>query len=377
MRRENEEREQREQARLREEEMRRMDEQVARERKAKEERERQAATAELRKLQGRAFDEKEAAGLSLMELNVRVLSARDVAKKEREERVAKDSERQLFLARALREAALPGLKELFATQHATEVAYWEQAFETQYEQKKKQNEKLAVLKPVCERLQAHLEGYAMGVVTRRAEAVREVVEKRFEEAEAKRKAEEEKRRAEEEERRRVEEERRRVEEEKRRVEDEKGNEEEKKETEEEKKREEKKGETKEETKPAEEEPAEEKKAEEEKEPEEKEKAEEKKPEEQKVEEKPEEKEEKGTPDLEVKNNGIEIKMWMKCEEGSCVLDVERSGSYDSFSDLTDCETSVQLKYKDKSYMLPTPLRTDHDTLKEEALHVSLFALLDG
>ena len=145
-----------------------------------------------------------------------------------------------------------------------------------------------------------------------------------------------------------------------------GAEEKKLEESEEEKREEKKGETKEETKPAEEEPAEEK-----------EKAEEKKPEEQKVEEKPEEKEEKGTPDLEVKNNGIEIKMWMKCEEGSCVLDVERSGSYDSFSDLTDCETSVQLKYKDKSYMLPTPLRTDHDTLKEEALHVSLFALLDG
>ena len=158
-----------------------------------------------------------------------------------------------------------------------------------------------------------------------------------------------------------------------------GAEEKKLEESEEEKREEKKGETKEETKPAEEkQPAEEKKAEEEKEPEEKEKAEEKKPEEQKVEEKPEEeKEEKGTPDLEVKNNGIEIRMWMKCEKGSCVLDVERSGSYDSFSDLTDCETSVQLKYKDKSYMLPTPLRTDHDTLKEEALHVSLFALLDG
>ena len=162
-----------------------------------------------------------------------------------------------------------------------------------------------------------------------------------------------------------------------------GAEEKKLEESEEEKREEKKGETKEETKPAEmkepaeEEPAEEKKAEEEKEPEEKEKAEEKKPEEQKVEEKPEEKEEKGTPDLEVKNNGIEIKMWMKCEEGSCVLDVERSGSYDSFNDLTDCETSVQLKYNDKRYMLPTPLRTDHDTLKEEALHVSLFALLDG
>ena len=36
-----------------------------------------------------------------------------------------------------------------------------------------------------------------------------------------------------------------------------------------------------------------------------------------------------------------------------------------------------MKYNDKRYMLPTPLRTDHDTLKEEALHVSLFALLDG
>ena len=152
-----------------------------------------------------------------------------------------------------------------------------------------------------------------------------------------------------------------------------GAEEKKLEESEEEKREEKKGETKEETKPAEEEPAEE-------EPEEKkdeEKKEETKVEEKEVEEKPEEKEEKGTPDLEVKNNGIEIKMWMKCEEGSCVLDVERSGSYDSFSDLTDCETSVQLKYNDKRYMLPTPMRTDHDTLKEEALHVSLFARLDG
>ena len=101
-------------------------------------------------------------------------------------------------------------------------------------------------------------------------------------------------------------------------------------------------------------------------------------EEEKVEEKPEEeKEEKGVPDLEVKNNGIEIRMWMKCEEGSCVLDVERSGSYDSFSDLCDCETSVKVKYNDKSYMLPTPMRTDHDTLKEEALHVTLLTRLDG
>ena len=87
-------------------------------------------------------------------------------------------------------------------------------------------------------------------------------------------------------------------------------------------------------------------------------------EEEKEEEKePEEKEEKGTPDLEVKNNGIEIKMWMKCEEGSCVLDVERSGSYDSFNDLTDCETSVKVKCRNQEYMVPTPLSVHKDTLK--------------
>ena len=85
----------------------------------------------------------------------------------------------------------------------------------------------------------------------------------------------------------------------------------------------------------------------------------------------EEKEEKGTPDLEVKNNGIEIKMWMKCEEGSCVLDVERSGSYDSFSDLTDCETSVKVKCRNQEYMVPTPLSVHKDTLKPFVICVSV------
>ena len=150
-----------------------------------------------------------------------------------------------------------------------------------------------------------------------------------------------------------------------------GAEEKKLEESEEEKREEKKGETKEETKPAEEEPAEEKKAEEEKEPEEKEKAEEKKPEEQKVEEKPEEKEEKGTPDLEVKSNGIEIKMWMKCEEGSCVLDVERSGSYDSFNDLTDCETSVKVKCRNRTYSVPMPKSVDKTIFVSSIVSVSV------
>ena len=95
-------------------------------------------------------------------------------------------------------------------------------------------------------------------------------------------------------------------------------------------------------------------------------------EEEKEEEKePEEKEEKGTPDLEVKNNGIEIKMWMKCEEGSCVLDVERSGSYDSFNDLTDCDTSVKVKCRNQEYMVPTPLSVHKDTLKPFVICVSV------
>ena len=95
-------------------------------------------------------------------------------------------------------------------------------------------------------------------------------------------------------------------------------------------------------------------------------------EEEKEEEKePEEKEEKGTPDLEVKNNGIEIRMWMKCEEGSCVLDVERSGSYDSFNDLTDCETSVKVKCRNQEYMVPTPLSVHKHTLKPFVICVSV------
>ena len=82
-------------------------------------------------------------------------------------------------------------------------------------------------------------------------------------------------------------------------------------------------------------------------------------------------EEKGTPDLEVKNNGIEIKMWMKCEEGSCVLDVERSGSYDSFSDLTDCETSVKVKCRNRTYSVPMPKAVDKTIFVSSIVSVSV------
>lgn len=197
-----------------------MEEQIQREKRAREEKERQAIIAELKTLQGRKYSEETVRRMTVMELTMCLMNARDMAKKQRDERVQKDSERQLFLARAMRECALPDMKAFFEKSHEDEVAYWEHSFETLYEQKKAQNERLAVLKPVCDRLKDHVEAFAMRVLTRRVEAVKDVVEARFEEDEKKRKEEEERRRAEEEERKRVEEERKRAEEERRRKEEE-------------------------------------------------------------------------------------------------------------------------------------------------------------
>ena len=193
-----------------------MEEQMQREKRAREEKERQAIIAELKTLQGRKYSEEMVKKMTAMELTMYLMNARDMAKKARDERVQKDSERQLFLARAMRECALPDMKAFFEKSHADEVAYWEHSFETLYEQKKAQNERLAVLKPVCDRLKDHVEAYATRVLTRRVEAVKDVVEARFAEDEKKRKEEEERRRKEEELRRveeaRKEEERRREEE---------------------------------------------------------------------------------------------------------------------------------------------------------------------
>ena len=197
-----------------------MEEQMQREKRAREEKERQAIIAELKTLQGRKYSEEMVKKMTVMELTMYLMNARDMAKKARDERVQKDSERQLFLARAMRECALPDMKAFFEKSHEDEVAYWEHSFETLYEQKKAQNERLAVLKPVCDRLKDHVEAYATRVLTRRVEAVKDVVEARFAEDEKKRKEEEERRRKEEEERKRVEEERRRKEEERKRAEEE-------------------------------------------------------------------------------------------------------------------------------------------------------------
>ena len=76
------------------------------------------------------------------------------------------------------------------------------------------------------------------------------------------------------------------------------------------------------------------------------------------------------PDLDVTNNGIEIKMWMKCDETSCVLDLERSGMYDTFNDLSDCETSVRVKCRNRLYFVPTPLKVRNELLHSCVVRVS-------
>lgn len=83
-----------------------------------------------------------------------------------------------------------------------------------------------------------------------------------------------------------------------------------------------------------------------------------------------------TPILSVTSNGIEIKMWMKCDENSCVLDLNRSGSYDTFSDLSDCDTSVKVEYRKRMYTLPMIMETCLSALKGRVINVSVAVLFD-
>ena len=217
---ESEERERREAERLREEESRRQKEELERARRREEEALRQRLLAELKTLVGRQLDVEFVTAMSLEELRNYLADAKEKAESERKQRTQRESEKQLFLNRALREAALPATEAFFASRHQECVDYWSKCFDAMYEQKKHQKEQAAVLRPVAERVGAYLAPYASAVSTRRFESVKEEVEKRCQEAERKRKEEEEKKRKEEEERRRREEERRRVEEERRRKEEE-------------------------------------------------------------------------------------------------------------------------------------------------------------
>lgn len=217
---ESEERERREAERLREEESRRQKEELERARRREEEALRQRLLAELKTVAGRQLDLEFVTAMSLEELRSYLEVAKEKAERERKQRTQRESEKQLFLNRALREAALPATEAFFAQRHQECVDYWTKCFDALYAQKKHQKEQAAVLRPVAEKVGAYLAPYASAVSLRRFESVKGEVETRFQEAERKRKEEEEKKRKEEEERRRREEERRRVEEERRRKEEE-------------------------------------------------------------------------------------------------------------------------------------------------------------
>lgn len=226
MKRESEEREEREKIRLREEEERRLKEQIERDRKQKEEQERQTYLASLRTMLGKKLEMDVINRMEIAELRRYVEITKNKAEEERKQRVLKDSEKQLFLARAYRENALPGMQTFFEKKHEEAVDYWTESFNALYNKRKDLIAKNEVLKPLCTKLQPFVDTYAMNVLTRRAVTVQEAVEQRFQVAEEKRKAEEalraeeERKRKEEEERRRAEEEARRAEEERKRKEEE-------------------------------------------------------------------------------------------------------------------------------------------------------------
>ena len=219
IKRESQERERREEERLQEEERRRLQEERDRALKRENEAKRAALVAQLRKLQGRSYDAEFVDAMDLDELSSYIDIAESKAEKERKKRVEKESERQLHIARATREAILEATEKFFADRQAACVEYWTQSYNTIAEQRRAQAERLEAVRPVATKVGAFLSEYATKVSHRHLEGVQANVEKRFQEAERKRKEEEERKRKEEE-ARRAEEERRRAEAEKKRKEEE-------------------------------------------------------------------------------------------------------------------------------------------------------------
>ena len=220
IKRESEERERREAERLREEEMRRKKEELERDRKREEEASRQRMIAQLRTLMGRQLDMSVVGSMDVDELTSYLGIMTEKAERERKQRVQKESEKQLYLARALREAVLSPTEAFFTSKHDECVAYWSKTFDTMYEQKKQQQERISAVRPIADRVASFLPTFATTVSSRRIETLKAEVEKRFQAAEKKRLEEEAKKRAEEEARRKIEEERRKAEEERRKAEEE-------------------------------------------------------------------------------------------------------------------------------------------------------------
>lgn len=132
IKRESEERERREAERLREEEMRRKKEELERDRKREEEASRQRMIAQLRTLMGRQLDMSVVGSMDVDELTSYLGIMTEKAERERKQRVQKESEKQLYLARALREAVLSPTEAFFTSKHDECVAYWSKTFDTMY-----------------------------------------------------------------------------------------------------------------------------------------------------------------------------------------------------------------------------------------------------
>ena len=71
----------------------------------------------------------------------------------------------------------------------------------------------------------------------------------------------------------------------------------------------------------------------------------------------------------VTSNGVTMCLSLRREEKVCVVDVKRSGSYKSFSDLCDLETSVKVKCRQSRFFVPTEMQIDTDSLQRDIVYV--------
>ena len=73
--------------------------------------------------------------------------------------------------------------------------------------------------------------------------------------------------------------------------------------------------------------------------------------------------------ISVCNNGVSITMHVEHTAEMAVVRIKREGWYASFTDLTDCETSVCVKFMDRTYMIPTLMKTTLSDFKACVIRV--------
>ena len=76
------------------------------------------------------------------------------------------------------------------------------------------------------------------------------------------------------------------------------------------------------------------------------------------------------------NNGVTMCLSLRREGKMRVVDVKRSGTYKSFSDLCDCNTAVTVKYRQSMYKVPTAMHVNQATFRYHLVSVGLMRLLD-